>query len=133
VHNVTHRMKGDTLIITVDMGQQAIDAAPTVRPKNHLAAFSMLLARDEETAGMPMRDLQIIALLVAHNTPLAVGQVATMLDLSHPYVGRVADKLVTQGLLARSEDPTDRRIALLEPTRAGRALDQRVQGHYASA
>ena len=98
----------------------------------HLTAFSALLALDEEAGALHMRDLQIIALLVAQGTPLAVGMVATMLGISSPHVSRMADKLVLRGLLARIESPTDRRIALLEPTPAGHALDARVHTFYAS-
>jgi DNA-binding MarR family transcriptional regulator len=99
----------------------------------HLAAFSSLLAHDEEAGLLHMRDLQIIALLVAHNVPLAVGAVATLLSISSSHVSRVTDKLVGRGLLMRAASLNDRRIALLEPTAAGRALDERVRAHFRSA
>jgi DNA-binding MarR family transcriptional regulator len=108
-------------------------ATPSLATHAHLAAFSSLLARDAESSKLHMRDLQIIALLVAHRTSLSVGAIATLLDISSPHVSRVADKLVTRGLLKRVADKDDRRLALFEPTKAGRALDMRVRDHYAAA
>jgi DNA-binding MarR family transcriptional regulator len=99
----------------------------------HLAAFSTLLAGDKDAARLHMRDLQVIALLVAHGVPLPIGSVATMLSISGPYVSRIADKLVGRALLTRTASEHDRRIALLAPTPAGRALDERVRAHYATA
>jgi DNA-binding MarR family transcriptional regulator len=97
---------------------------------SHLAAFSSLLAHDEEAGALHMRDLQVIALLVSHRTPLSVGAIATLLSISSSHVSRVTDKLVGRGLLGRVASPTDRRIALVEPTEAGRALDDRVRAHF---
>lgn len=106
---------------------------PTLAAHGHLAAFSSLLAADADASRLHMRDLQVIALLVAHATPLSVGTIATMLTVSSPHISRVCDRLVTRGLLTRTESPTDRRIALLAPTPAGRALDERVRAHYATS
>lgn len=99
----------------------------------HLAAFSTLLAHDPDASRLHMRDLQIVALLVAHAQPLSVGAVAALLNVSSPHVSRTADKLVQRGLLARNPSASDRRIALLEPTPAGRALDERVREHFQAA
>lgn len=97
---------------------------------SHLAAFSSLLAHDQEAGALHMRDLQIIALLVAEGTPLSVGAIAALLSISSSHVSRVTDKLVGRGLLARAPSPTDRRIALVIPTEAGRALDDRIRSHF---
>jgi DNA-binding MarR family transcriptional regulator len=99
----------------------------------HLAAFASMLSGDEDTSAMHLRELQIIALLVAHEVPLSVGMVATMLSISQSHISRVADKLVIRKLIVRVESPTDRRIVLLEPTPAGRSLDAQVRAHYRSA
>jgi DNA-binding MarR family transcriptional regulator len=97
---------------------------------SHLAAFSSLLAHDEEAGALHMRDLQIIALLVSHGTPLSVGAIATLLSISSSHVSRTTDKLVGRGLLARAVSQTDKRIALVEPTEAGRVLDDRIRAHF---
>jgi DNA-binding MarR family transcriptional regulator len=99
----------------------------------HLAAFSALLARDEIAGQLHMRDLQVIALLIAHDTPMTIGTVAALLGVSSPHVSRVAEKLVNRGLLERTHGKEDRRNAMLAPTEEGRALDQRVRAHFADA
>lgn len=97
----------------------------------HLVAFSSMLARDADTAKLNMRDLQVMALLVAHKTPLTFGSIATMLSLSPSYVSRVGEKLVLAGFVVRREDnPTDRRVVMLEATPTGIALDVRVRKHF---
>ena len=72
-------------------------------------------------------------MIVAREAALPVSTVATMISISAPHVSRTAEKLVQRGLLKRSHSPSDRRIALLEPTPEGRALDTRVQQHYHAA
>ena len=108
-------------------------AAPHIAAHAHLAAFSALLARDEIAGRLHMRDLQIIALLIAHDTPMTIGTVAALLEVSSPHISRIADKLVERGLLERTHSTEDRRVALLTPTAQGRALDQRVRAHFADA
>jgi DNA-binding MarR family transcriptional regulator len=95
----------------------------------HLAAFSSLLASDNEAGKLNQRDLQLLALLVVHDTPMSVGQIATMVSLSPSHAGRVIDKLVTRKLIERISG-ADRRTAQLRPTAAGRALDARVRRHF---
>lgn len=104
----------------------------------HLTAFSSMLARDEETAKLNLRDLQIVALLVAHKTPLTFGTIATMLSLSPSHVSRVGEKLVAAGFVVRrradaEENPADRRVVMLEATATGIALDVRVRKHFRAA
>ena len=99
----------------------------------HLVAFSALLARDEVAGQLHMRDLQVIALLIAHDTPMTIGTVAALLGVSSPHISRLAEKLVNRGLLERTHSKEDRRNAMLAPTEEGRALDQRVRAHYANA
>ena len=106
---------------------------PQLPAHAHLAAFSALLARDEIAGQLHMRDLQIIALLIAHDTPMTIGTVAALLSVSPPHVSRISDKLVTRGLLVRTHSAEDRRLALLAPTAEGRALDERVRAHFANA
>lgn len=96
----------------------------------HLAAFSTMLARDRDTAQLHIRDLQVIAFLVSQGIPVSVGVVAAQLGLSSPSVSRIAVKLASLKLITRAEHPDDLRITLLEPTLAGRALDDRVRANF---
>lgn len=99
----------------------------------HLIALSHMLAMDPEAGTLNTRDLQIVALLVAHKHKLPVGQIAEMLKISSSHCSRLTDRLVERGFLARSAHHADRRIVLLQPTKAGRALDTRVSRAYWSA
>ena len=52
----------------------------------------------------------------------------------HPSnAARAVDRLVTTGLLDRSDDPTDRRNLVLELTDAGHEVVDRVMGHRRAA
>jgi DNA-binding MarR family transcriptional regulator len=97
------------------------------RTPPHLAALEAMLAQDKDIGRLHTRHVQIVCLLCQHRTPLPVHMVAALAGVDSPRVSRLADKLVERGLVTRSDDPADRRIALLEPTPEGRALDQRVR------
>jgi DNA-binding MarR family transcriptional regulator len=56
-----------------------------------------------------------------------VGEVATLLSLSHSAASRAVDRLVGAGLIDRQEDPADRRHKRLSPTAAGRARIQALE------
>lgn len=101
------------------------------RVATHLAAFSTMLAHDADAGKLNQRDLQLLALLCAHENPLSVGQMATMIGLSSSHAGRVVDKLTLRGFVTRGRDTAnDRRVVMVEPTAAGRALDARVRQHF---
>lgn len=101
--------------------------------QSHLAAFSALLAHDAQAGRLNMRDLQVLALVVSNREPIGVGEMATMLSISPPAASRIANKLVDRGLLRRFGIPTDRRIALLEPTPEGHALNDQVRSYFESS
>lgn len=57
-----------------------------------------------------------------------VGQIAEWLGLSEPSASQLVDRLVRSGYAERSQDPSDRRRALVRPSKAGRAvIGDRVQ------
>lgn len=62
------------------------------------------------------RQAAILAVVTA-NPGVTVGAVATVLNMHKPTVTRAADKLTDWGLLFRSQDSDDRRLALLFPGR----------------
>lgn len=100
---------------------------------SHLAAFSHLLANDSVAGKLHMRDLQVIALVVDRGQPMTVGEIAGTLSVTSPYISRLVEKLVTQGLLKRTTRASDRRLVLLDATPAARALDERVRQQFAAA
>jgi DNA-binding MarR family transcriptional regulator len=60
--------------------------------------------------------------LLDERAALRMSDVATELDLSLPTTSRLVDDLVRQSLVARHEDPTDRRARTLSLTTNGRAF-----------
>lgn len=64
---------------------------------------------------------QLKALFVLTDAALTVGQVAGRMGLSKPTASLLVDRLVQLALVARTEDPQDRRRARVSLTAAGRA------------
>ena len=58
--------------------------------------------------------------ILLHATGNSVGDIAASLGLSKPAVTRAVDKLVECDLLSREQAKLDRRLVVLQPTRAGR-------------
>lgn len=59
-----------------------------------------------------MQQLRILMLLRVHG-PLGGHQLAQHLDVSMPTISGVVDRLVERGLVARRQDPADRRVRLV--------------------
>jgi DNA-binding MarR family transcriptional regulator len=77
-------------------------------------------------AGLTMA--QMVALhVLGHAGAHSVSAVAACLRLSPAATSHLIDRLVGGGLVARSEDPDDRRHKRIAITAAGRALIDRVQ------
>lgn len=66
--------------------------------------------------------------ILAEAGSLRMGELAARLHLSVSAVTRVADQLVARDLVVREEDPADRRACCLQPSAAGRALFETIQG-----
>jgi DNA-binding MarR family transcriptional regulator len=69
---------------------------------------------------------QVKALTAVSAVELTVKDLAQRLGLSLPGASRAVDALVERGLLARREDPSDRRMKRLRCTDAGHAALQRL-------
>lgn len=73
---------------------------------------------------------QFRALLVlAHEAPLAIGELGEKLGVGLPAASRMVDRMVQDGLVERSDDPTDRRRALVRlGPRGHEAIDRFHRG-----
>jgi len=58
--------------------------------------------------------------------PMAMGELAAALGIDPPNATVLVDDLEARGLARRRPHPTDRRAKLVEPTRKGKAIAQRV-------
>jgi DNA-binding MarR family transcriptional regulator len=65
---------------------------------------------------------------VADNAGCHMGDVAKAFGVTLPAVTHIVDRLEEKQFLSRADDPADRRVYILELTRAGRALVQELHG-----
>lgn len=64
---------------------------------------------------IPPSHVKVIFYLV-HNGPASVSHIADKLCISKPNMTPIIDKLISEELVSRSEDPKDRRVIVIEPT-----------------
>ncbi|MEO6988177.1 MAG: MarR family transcriptional regulator, partial [Aquihabitans sp.] len=64
---------------------------------------------------------------VQNHAPVRLSDLATSMSLDRSIASRQAESLVQAGFVERRPDPTDRRAALLAPTRSGRSVLTRLQ------
>jgi MarR family transcriptional regulator, organic hydroperoxide resistance regulator len=81
-------------------------------------------------AGLTMAQLVTLHAL-EHAGPRSVTGIASCLRLSPPATSHLVDRLVQANLVARTEDPSDRRAKRVAITAAGQALVERVQAERA--
>jgi DNA-binding MarR family transcriptional regulator len=94
----------------------------------HLALF---LRRRKDAARMEgLRAQQYELLLAVSGLPnqkrATIKEIAKQLCLEHHTVVELADRLEKQGFLVRRGSSLDKRVVLLQPTRAGRAVLSRI-------
>jgi DNA-binding MarR family transcriptional regulator len=65
---------------------------------------------------------------VADNAGCHMGDVAKAFGVTLPAITHIVDRLEEKQFLGRADDPADRRVYVLELTRAGRALVQELHG-----
>jgi DNA-binding MarR family transcriptional regulator len=89
----------------------------------HLRASSN---EDWTSLSLTRAQLRILAQL-RQDGPAAVGQLAAQLGVTLPSITATVDRLVRAGLVAREDDPNDRRRVINMLTPAGNALIERLQ------
>lgn len=88
-----------------------------------VAASAQSVAELADTVTLPQLRLLV---MVESRAPMTLSAVADELRVHPSNATRAVDRLVSDGLLARSDDPADRRHLRLEPTSAGRDLVNQV-------
>ena len=91
-------------------------------------AFDDALARHGVTTPRARAVLE-----VAGRGPSRLSVIAAAIGIAQGTASEMADALVREGLLARREDPSDRRAILLEATPLGLAQAERWRGAYEQA
>lgn len=86
----------------------------------HQIAVAVFL---QETEAHGITPVQYATLHTVVNSPgIDQRTLARTIGFDPSTIGGVVDRLEARGLLARQADPADRRVRLLQPTAAGRAL-----------
>ncbi len=80
------------------------------------------------TIDLPLPDVFVLRMLGLR--PLNVAEVAHMLNLSHSAASRAVDRLVSDELVSRREDPEDRRYKRLALTAKGQAKNRAVEAVF---
>lgn len=109
---------------------------PTAPPATDLARLASRLRlsvfrlsrtlRREIQAGVSPTLLAALATIERHG-PMTAGDLAAHEQVRKPTVTRILGALVEQGLVERTPDPLDRRVAWVQLTPAGRTLMHRAR------
>jgi DNA-binding MarR family transcriptional regulator len=84
------------------------------------------LMRQQTTSGLSPTLLAVLATVEAAG-PLTLGELACREQVAPPTITKAVSGLEEHGLVARTVDPGDRRVARVEITPAGRALLERTR------
>ena len=101
--------------------REALDAQHAL-----LHAIARLAAPDWMELDLPTGQLKALVTL-GMREGMTVSEVADALHIGKPAASMLIDRLVQQGYVARSEDPSDRRRAIVVPSEAGSALVERLR------
>lgn len=77
--------------------------------------------RQQDQGELPQGQTSALATIVKLG-PMTLGDVAARERIAPPSVTKAVEQLVSRGLVARSVDPSDRRVVLVEATADGRRL-----------
>jgi DNA-binding MarR family transcriptional regulator len=83
-------------------------------------ALRTSIPTDYPSEFLPMAQVELLLAVLDHQ-PVRIGQLADLLRLAPNTVSGLVQALVESGLVERSPDPSDRRVAVVTLTPAGRA------------
>jgi len=88
--------------------------------QSFVQAMLIRLAQDWANHGLSLPQIRLL-LALAHVAPATIGQLADYLHIGQSAASLLADRVVQAHLAERSDDPADRRRALVRLTAAGEA------------
>jgi DNA-binding MarR family transcriptional regulator len=109
---------------------EARGSASVERAADQWRQISKLLraSSDEDWTSLSLTRAQLrILARLQQDGPAAVGQLAGQLGVTLPSITATVDRLVQQDLVAREDDPNDRRRVINRLTPKGAALIERLQ------
>ena len=97
-----------------------------------VAGSERVHAARQQAAGVQLSQTELRFLgVVAEHGPLPVTELGAILHLSQPTASRTLRRLEDEGLVSRSADDTDARVARFEVTPDGRQVRDRFEAHMA--
>jgi DNA-binding MarR family transcriptional regulator len=103
--------------------QAILDELSAANPRERMVMFRRWLA-----GSLSIVHLFVLATLEADGA-LPMGKVAEALDVSVASATGIIDRMEQRGLVERGQQPDDRRIVLVRPTPAGRAVLSDLDEH----
>jgi DNA-binding MarR family transcriptional regulator len=88
--------------------------------RRFVQALLTRLAQDWSDRGLSLAQIRLL-LALAHSAPATIGQLADQLRIGQSAASLLVDRLVQAHLADRSDDPADRRRAIVRLTEAGEA------------
>jgi DNA-binding MarR family transcriptional regulator len=98
------------------------DVAPAVRK-----LFDVRPSAEERATWMSLTAHQLEALSALYGGKATMGALCERLDISESAGTALCDRLVSQGMVVRASDPTDRRVVLLSLSEDARAMVARFR------
>ena len=83
-------------------------------------------ARYVKSCGLSMSQASVLFQLSRRGSRCGVSDIGDRLGVTSAAASQLLDRLVTQGLIERAEDPEDRRSKLIELTERGREITERA-------
>ena len=97
-----------------------------------VAGSERVHAARQQAAGVQLSQTELRFLgVVAEHGPLPVTELGAILHLSQPTASRTLRRLEDEGLVSRSADDADARVARFEVTPDGRQVRDRFEAHMA--
>jgi DNA-binding MarR family transcriptional regulator len=109
-----------------DLEGQLVAALDVVLPRVN-RALRHALNRTEGDARLTITQFHCLRAIAASPGPAKTTQLARQLQVTAPTMTRTLDSMVERGLVARQDDPADRRTVGLVLTEAGEDLMRRYQ------
>jgi len=96
------------------------------RTRSVIARLSRRLRKTRAGADLTTSQFQVLATTTRHG-PVGLTRLAALEGLNPTMLSRIVGKLEADGLVGRTPDPNDGRVAVLTTTRKGRDLVARVR------
>jgi DNA-binding MarR family transcriptional regulator len=113
-------------------GDDAARISRAIGDLMRVAGSDRVHAARQQATGVELSQTELRFLgVVAQHGPLPVTELGAILHLSQPTASRTLRRLEDEGLVSRSADDADARVARFEVTDGGRAVRDRFEAHMA--